>query len=643
MVGVMEFTADLVECVNNDTKEMIAENLGGSSSPMETSVTILEKEEDEEKEEEIMKLFWTPCIMPTSGEFPKSLNHSNKTKKSPIKEKSANEGVGLSKKQQKRMMVNHDKGYHIHKGLKMFKSTLDSEDIFEDWNWNFWECEKSEDIFADWLWNLEITQEKIRQKFYDDPTTENSWNDFHFWNFSRQTLTETMALTVLVTEDVDATVTPDSGCFSTLVEEEKGKNTLHKWLNCKYWEETFQNETILQSLLDDEVMDADRTPTIAVNFWDESASNQATIQLLMEQEEEESKFQWEDKDIIFALLPKEPKPVQPVQYFPWEDPDTIAGLMEDQRPSRRTSGDSGFLWDDPAAIGLLLTDEEDEAYLPWDDKTDMTEELLPLEEEDSGVHPSPSPAKATPQHNSWEEWSLWDQFGTSRQIIQAFEEVGTVYQPESLVTLAKKVPQLNIDEAFWNITLAVTDSKSLTDQSGWCYDDCSDGRDHYTPKQTNRKSGNQPPDPLNTFRAFKHIFNETDGTKSAQSSHGSKVKKPPHDDMLDIYSDWAPNMMADERIEKKRQRRGRGHARSNRVPVALGAEQSHRQPEDVRRPGTPTVTKKPKTWHFESSWIERKPPKKDRKTVQRADRTKKKLHAKIYAKQPRSMNGAYPA
>ena len=45
MEGVMEFTSDLVDCVNNDTKDSIADALGSSSSPMETSITIEEKEE----------------------------------------------------------------------------------------------------------------------------------------------------------------------------------------------------------------------------------------------------------------------------------------------------------------------------------------------------------------------------------------------------------------------------------------------------------------------------------------------------------------------------------------------------------------------------------------------------------------------
>merc|ERR1712107_387074 len=178
--------------------------------------------------------------------------------------------------------------------------------------------------------------------------------------------------------------------------------------DCRYWEGSFQNEAILQSLLQMED-DGPYSPQslrqssgVANNeqkkgksptqeylsfFWDESASNQATIELLMKNEEleKQSMSVWEEKEIVFAHQANssrsrtETEPVEqaPVQYFPWEDPDTVAGLLEVENLSRRASNDSPFLWDDPAAIGMLLTDEEDEALLAREDKTDMTEELLP--------------------------------------------------------------------------------------------------------------------------------------------------------------------------------------------------------------------------------------------------------------------------
>jgi len=714
MEGVMEFTMDLVECVNNDTKEAIAEALGSCSSPTEASETIEEKEEDEENEEEIMKLFWTPCIFPTSKDIPKSLKKSQKRSLKTEKEK----GQELNRKthtpntkQRIKNLTKDNKGsVQIYQGLKMLKSTLDAEDILDDWNWNLWEYEECEDIFADWLWNLEFKQD-IRQKFYDHPDTKKIYNDFYFWNLNKPSLTHDMALGVLVNDDIEACISPDSGCFSIQMEEQRKKDNSDKWMNCKYWEETFQNENILHSLLEDEVQETDKTPVLTVNFWDESANNQASAQLQMSKEKkkrekqdkklrEEIEYLWENKDIIFALVPEEPKP-QSSQYFPWEDPDTICGLMEDDSlkvTTRRTSGDSTFLWDDPAAIGMLLTDEEDEAYLPWDDKTDMTEEQLPSTLEEADVSPPPwewldkrsiqSLKEDEPVHTTWEEWSFWDQFGSKEEIIGAsvksaehklsskvkrqpkerghknweywpfWDQFGTIeeiikvneeleiYRPSKSM---KKIPQFNIQEAFWNITMAEDNrashrlSQETQNLPVWLSPDVyADAWDHDTPTPSARKSGNQHKDPVNTFKAYRYIFYETD------NNYVKKIAKPKDktvlNDYLDIYSDWAPNVLADDRVEKKRQRRGRGRAKAHhRAPLTP----QYSAGGTAVRPGTPTITvKKVKSpWDFESSWIESKAPKKERKTSQvwKAARNRRQLQTKIYAKQPRSCNAVFRA
>ena len=159
MEGVMEFTSDLVECVNNDTKDSIADALGGAISPMDTSITIEEKEEDEEKEEEIMKLFWTPCILPPPAKLSKKRRRTTTerseektTMKKPVRfdSKAAKRDQKMVEKEEK-----NKKGYHVHKGLKMLNSTFDAEEIFDDWNWNLEEHEAAEDIFSTWLWNFE--------------------------------------------------------------------------------------------------------------------------------------------------------------------------------------------------------------------------------------------------------------------------------------------------------------------------------------------------------------------------------------------------------------------------------------------------------------------------------------------------------
>ena len=157
MEGVMEFTSDLVDCVNNDTKDSIADALGGAISPMDTSITIEEKEEDEEKEEEIMKLFWTPCILPPPAKLSqkrkrRTTSESEERRMRPLV-RFQSDSKAL-KRDQKMVLKENNKGYLVHKGLKMLNSTFDSEEIFEDWNWNLQEQERVEDIFSDWRWNL---------------------------------------------------------------------------------------------------------------------------------------------------------------------------------------------------------------------------------------------------------------------------------------------------------------------------------------------------------------------------------------------------------------------------------------------------------------------------------------------------------
>jgi len=654
-----------------------------------------------EKEEEIMKLFWTPCIFPNSGQFPKALKTpkgvtKNKRKRTfrdvGIKPVKVQESEGSNKYQKKR---NNNKGYHIS-GIKMFQSTLDSEEFFNDWNWNMSEFEKTEDIFADWLWNLD-TSVDLRQKFYDDPSVEESYNDFNFWRSLEQPKLSEDEIVLIAgqpSDPVESSVTPESSgtpdsgfSFSLKGEEEKGKASLNNWLNWAYWEDSYQNETILQSLLEDEVQESMEKRDAPVNFWDESAKNQANNELLMKKKENEaeslSKFLWDDKEIIFALVSPRSGRYSP-QYFPWEDPDTMAGLMEASgKPSRRTSDDSTtFLWDDPAAIGMLLTDEEDEAYLPWDDKMDMVgqTEQLPSTLEEAEELPKPWEwldkdtllslvGEEPSQHNSWEQWSLWDQFGSCKEIMQAYEEVTAVQQEDKKVRLRPPLAHVNIDEAFWNITMSDTNAETrrLTKETEnlppWHSPDVyADAWDQDTPKQSQtRRSGNQHKDPLNTFKAYRYIFYENDHIQAKSTPAQETKVETIFDDMLDIYADWAPKMLSDERVEKKRQRRGRGRGvkvpgtKVYRVPITLTTERSHQTQRHqantttaIRpRPGTPTiVTKKMnKVWDFEASWIETKQPKKDRKTSQgwKTGRTQRQLHSKMYAKQPRSAKSAFPA
>merc|ERR1712032_502421 len=87
-------------------------------------------EEDEEKEEEIMKLFWTPCILPPPAKLSKKRRRTtSESEDSSLKPlvKFESDSKAL-KRDQKRMGKENNKGYHVHKGLKMLNSTFDAEE-----------------------------------------------------------------------------------------------------------------------------------------------------------------------------------------------------------------------------------------------------------------------------------------------------------------------------------------------------------------------------------------------------------------------------------------------------------------------------------------------------------------------------------
>ena len=118
--------------------------------------------------------------------------------------------------------------------------------------------------------------------------------------------------------------------------------------DCRYWEGSFQNEAILQSLLQMEddgpyspqslsqsfgvannEQKKEKSPTqeYLSFFWDESASNQATIELLMKNEELErqSMSVWEEKEIVFAHQAKSSR-----SRTETEPAEQVAGLLENQ-------------------------------------------------------------------------------------------------------------------------------------------------------------------------------------------------------------------------------------------------------------------------------------------------------------------------
>ena len=107
-----------------------------------------------------------------------------------------------------------------------------------------------------------------------------------------------------------------------------------------------------------------------------------------------------------------------------------------------------------------------------------------------------------------------------------------------------------MDDAFWNITLSTPSQDSGLDEEP-------------------RRSKDQQKDPINTFKAFRHIFNEEIENPREAKNRKQQRRKSREEDFLDIYADWASSVLDDERIEKKRSKRGRVPAAKNRHPVRI--------------------------------------------------------------------------
>merc|ERR1711970_636915 len=621
--GIMEFTKDLVECVNNDTWEVMYDSMGLSSGHDSTSTLEEIDEEDDEKEEEIMQLFLLSAmggnksVQKKGRTGSKSLikefmsiykKHGKVFKTSRKASKEVQAAYSKIKRQEsfakRQLSFEENKFSHEYSpsqddfaySQKMFDSVLESAEIFNDWHWNFDENQSCENIFADWRWNLEV-QVDLKVKYYDDPEVETEWNEFNFWKFNDSS--------------DDLKIDLDSG-FLGDIEDEKD------WTNCKFWQNTDYNENILHSLVDDEIIDDDDSKSI-INFWDENMENQFILESLIEEEEkkfltkkaEAEEFIWDEKDIALSLIniETEEEIVNPKDNaYIWNDLETLTLLLmtkDDEEPELNNNREL-FPWEDPDYIKTLFNFEDqsdlisftddDENFLLCDDlKVNKTKTVNKSnnifqdlsEKEDESIN--------------WITWPFWNDFGPTPDIMKAYEDT------------------LNIQNKR-HIDIMPKDNTIKTEP----------GKIKKTQK-----------DPANIFKAYKHVFTIPDGYTTVEATQKKVKQTNLYEDMEDIYADWSLIALSDERTEKKRQIRGRkkqkthgGPNKENEVKANLGH----------RRPGTPTiqtVTKSSSNKHFDfdGCWIETKVPKKERKTahVWKNARSQKRLNAKIFAKQPRSI------
>merc|ERR1740137_154291 len=244
--AIMEFTKDLVECVNNDTKEVMYDSMGfslGHESNMEEI-----EEDDEEKEEEIMQLFLLSAMGGNQNlqkrgkngskglikEFMSIYKKNGKVFKSSRKaSKEVQAAFSKIKRQEsfakRRLSFEEIKFSNEYEpqddfaySQKMFDSVLESAELFNDWHWNFDEKESCENIFAEWRWNLEL-QVDLKVHYYDDPDVETEWNDFNFWNIKD------------ISDSLKHEI--DTGFLGDCEEDE-------------LWQNSDDNENILYSLMD---------------------------------------------------------------------------------------------------------------------------------------------------------------------------------------------------------------------------------------------------------------------------------------------------------------------------------------------------------------------------------------------------------
>jgi len=399
--GVLQFTSDLIDCVNTDTKEMINEELCNLDvSGHDSSSTIEEEFEDEDGllEREIMQMFGDSKDSERKHQDIKERMGNKKLLKEFMamykksrrkKSKKANKEVqaayakikrqeGFNKRRHSSSESIKGRSFEVlpdpNYSTKMFDSVIGAEDLFSDWNWNFKEIDDVEQIFEEWRWNMEEPQD-LKVKFYDAQGISEAWNDFHFW------------------KPPTGSQEIDSGCLAD-------SDDIDSWKNCTYWENTYTNRTIIKDLEDDSHYENNVIDTH--NFWDESEVNQNIISSLIEQEETVKKehkdivLLWDDDKIIFSLLDSEDQEdnTPPIQFF------------------------STYEWDDVNILNGLL---ENNKQIDKEAKENKREE----------------------NDDNWNNWCFWDRFGTAEEIMKASEDI---FQPEKNHTIRELILQGPVEE-----------------------------------------------------------------------------------------------------------------------------------------------------------------------------------------------------
>ena len=459
----------------------------------------------------------------------------------------------------------HDDHDDFRHSEKMFESIMDWAEIFSDWSWNLGEMEDEvETIFAEWRWNFEALED-LRKNFYDDPRVQTQWNEYNYWKMN---------------EDLDLYLglELDEGCLADC-EDDVSRN----WSDCLFWQDGRDNRNIIHDLVDGVVME---DPRGFGNYWDESSTNRTIIESLLDDDDlgseiADHEFIWEEREPLMSLVDfgsydENDNIIDEYgDTILWNNPEVLFSLLQTDEELKETTeiNQEDFLWDDATIAHSLLDDEDSKDLIEFSDDN---------------------------EDNSWLKWPFWSTIGSSKSIIEAYE----VCFPHNKLPKEFQIPNINIEEVFWDICLEDTQSEeSLIRQDSVLI----------------------PKDPINIFKSIRHIFNVP--TKPKRKRKTKVVNEHNHlfDDMEDIYADWAPMALDDEKFERKKQARGRNETKKSKTY------------QISRRPPTPTVDRKHQTKYYDldMSWADSKQPDKERRTA--FARNQKRLNAKMYAKQPRKI------
>lgn len=214
-------------------------------------------------------------------------------------------------------------------------------------------------------------------------------------------------------------------------------------------------------------------------------------------------------------------------------------------------------------------------------------------------------------------------------------------------------PVRNIADVFWSITLepAGRQGPPLAEELGnlpaWDSPDVfADSCDLIESSIPYSHWANQSRDPANIFRTWRFIFNEPQSALGRTVDDKWRRLREEGDfvpeDMEDIYSEWAGLALKSGRSQRRgRRRRGGAQPRDQQQQQRRTKLPAHQQtgcpPVAVRRPRSPPVsfcTIRPIEGE-RSSWIDSSLPKMGRKaSTRRPDKTRRRLYAKIFPKQP---------